>query len=268
MEQYENELALITAKEEKEVILSQKEEQTSIAQKRQKFIFLLAILMVLIVFLGLVYNQWSKQQAQKKLRQQLTQDIHDNVGGILNNLQRVAKETLEESKDTEMLKAQLEQVATLSNQATVSLKDLIWKTKGDAKPLSSIEKELRTVTKQQAQVHNLPYELKINGFDNNSLVPFKVHHHFLMIYQEALQNAIKHGAQQVVQIITNYKNGQLSLTMKNAMALSTTVATASNSSFQGISNMQKRVTLLKGKIDFEVAEASFTLRLQLPLASA
>lgn len=248
---------------ENEKLQLEQERQAAEIRERGIGLFLLSLLVLLLIALSILYNQKSKLAAQKKLRMEITKDVHDDLGGIIVNLKRTAKEALENQTNNNSKK--LTNIIGLANQVRDNLKDIIWKTEASPKPFIDIEQEIRAFITLNLANHTIPYTLTINGFDHNKTMPFKQYYHFAKIYKEALQNILKHGTKDTVTINLEYRDNNVFLRIENRFSLVEAPENTSISLQNGIRNMKERALLMKGSIEIGKRENRFMVILKFKL---
>ena len=249
---------------EKEKILENKllkaeaKEKETLLQRRTILLFGMGIVLVLILFIGILYNQKSKIAAEYKLRKKLTHDIHDDIGGILNNLKRTAKIALEKRADNHSIEKELQQTVRLGEEALVSFKRIIWTLETEEKKLEEYKSLIQEYTEKNFNFYASPYSIQFLGFDIDKKLSSKVQHHLFMIYKEALQNIIKHTESELVDIHWSYHANNLTMSVKNKYSKKIN----GNGTDKGISIMKKRAKLIDGKIEFQKGDKDFLVRFE------
>lgn len=259
---YEARFKVRERKLENEQLILEKELKDHTIEQRT---LLIAVLVGLIFFLFLVfylYNERTKFQSQDKLRKELTRDIHDEVGGILNNLKINVKEVLEEIPPEAKVREQLTQTLVLGNYAVNSLENLIWNMDGEDKSLERFEQGIQDFTKYYFSVNNIPYDLKTEGFCVLKQLPFFSHHNLFMIYKEALQNILKHGDGNEISMELIYDNESIEMKVSNHFGESDVTNSVKG---RGLNNMKTRADLIKADINFKQDNSTFELDLYLKL---
>lgn len=223
-----------------------------------------AVALVVVIFLTLIaaylFKERAKLLAEKKLRKQITRDIHDDVGTTLNNLKMTIKEAIEEQTNGGAAQTKLAKAVLLGNQAMDSLKNLIWKVDGQEIAQKDLADAINAVTQELLASHQIPYQLDLSGFENQETLSSKTYHHLMMIYKEALNNTIRHGDQKKVNIDFGHKDGTMSIRLKNGIPEIPTTASGSN---KGLLNMKERIALLGGEVVFSEADGQFEVQITL-----
>jgi signal transduction histidine kinase len=230
-----------------------------IIQKRNSQIISLGVIIVFLLIAAYLFKERAKVKAANVLRKQITRDIHDDVGSTLNDLKMTIKEALEEkSTDQEKLKRAVQ----LGNQAMDSLKNLIWNIDKKEVALHQFAGEVRALTSDILSTHQIPFQFDAIGFDAKRPLSQIIYHHLLMIYKEALQNAVKHGDYKQITIDLVYAADGFLLKIKNSCPKMAAAMTGTN---KGLLNMKERAAILKGEILFQQTEGFFEIKLKVSL---
>lgn len=244
---------------ENERLETEKLSNDYIIQKRNSLIISLGVTIIFLLVAAYLSKERAKIKADYKLRKQITRDIHDDVGGTLNDLKMTIKEAIEEKAYAETAQVKLSRALELGNQAMESMKNLIWKIEVRSVTTAAFADELKSLTQETLLPHQIPFELDVEGFEAERSVSPQSHHHLLMIYKEALQNAIKHGDHRHISIRLAQIGDAIFFRMKNGVSKSEAIATGTN---KGLSNIEERTSLLRGEVVFNRADDFFELQLQ------
>lgn len=238
---------------------TEKEGKDYTIQKRNSQIMTLGVIIIFLLLAAYLLKERAKIKAEYKLRKQITRDIHDDVGSTLNDLKMTIKEAIGAETDAEKAQDKLSRALELGNQAMESMKNLVWKL--DEKPVTTaaFATELKTLTRETLLPHQIPYQLDVEGFEAVRPVSPRSYHHFLMIYKEALQNAVKHGDHRNISIRLTQVVDSIFFSLKNGVPTSEDIKNGTN---KGLSNIRERASLLKGEVVFKKADNFFELRLQ------
>lgn len=234
----------------------EKEQRDFIIRKKTSQVIALAGILVFIVIAAYLYKERAKLQAENKLRKQITRDIHDDVGSTLNSLKLTIKEAIEEDANKQVTQSKLSKAVQLGNQAMESLKELIWKMDQEQPTLKSIARELDKFTQMMLTDHQIPFQLHVSGFEKKRPLPFTKSHNFLMIYKEAVNNAVKHGDRKSISINLSSEENNVTLVVKNSLPK---VQAAEMGTSKGLQNMKKRAADLNGHLVLNKTEDSFEL---------
>jgi len=275
-----------TAKKEKE-IAQQKEEllakELKLKNRNLYAILLTASLLILGILSFGFYkkNQFKRKQLQKELdlkealsqiktqnrlqeqRLRISRDLHDNIGSQLTFIISSIDNLKHYSKDINLaLKEKLTAISTFTSDTIFQLRDTIWAmnrnqiTSDDlhARILSYIEK---------AQTANPTIQFKVDHAVTTLLTFTSVEGaHLFRVMQEAINNAIKYADASNISIFASIKNNELIIEIKdNGKGFDITKVTLGN----GLSNMEKRVQEIGGKIFIHSDKKGTSIKIIKPL---
>lgn len=201
-------------------------------------------------------------EAQEHTFNTISQEIHDNVGQILS-LAKVQVSIIEqrETKDINTLKELKENIS----QAMTDLRDI-------AKSLSSERIQLLslhdTVANEMQRINRSGFiNITINIEGDQQQLEEQKKLILFRIIQESIQNIIKHAKASVVEILFNYVELQLIITITdNGTGFDTSVALQQNGGL-GLQNIISRAELIGGgaTIDSIINEGT-TIQISIPYA--
>lgn len=194
-------------------------------------------------------------ETQEETLSALGKELHDNIGQLLNStklLIGITQRKLSQSPDT----------LAIADQTLATAID----------ELRSLSKSLSKEWLQQFDfIENLTTEIKrINAADNliihfehSNKLPFKSNEQIMLfrIVQEALQNAIKHAACKSIYISCVENNHVLTINIKDdGGGFSNNKPTG-----VGMLNMQSRIKLLGGNVNWDSTNKGTKVSIQLPI---
>jgi signal transduction histidine kinase len=222
----------------------EKAEKEKIIRQRTSQIMVLSVIILLITLSAYLFSGQAKLRAENKLRKAITRDIHDDVGSTLNDLKMTIKEAIEDkAAGGGAVEGKLNRAVQLGNQAMDSLKNLIWSLDKPQATLESFTEEVKSLTHETLAAHKIPFQFDIVGFERHLSLAPKVYHNLLMIYKEALQNAVKHGDHKQIATRLVLEGNKFLLSVKNGIASAPRTLPGSG---MGLRNMKERAAALGG----------------------
>jgi signal transduction histidine kinase len=165
------------------------------------------VLLLIGIFLGGVYYRnrqkeyrrlWQEQlreEEQAIVRQKTAEDFHDEIGNKLTRINLLA--TIAESKlqkPPEELQKILHQIQQNVNSLYRGSKDIIWSLQPDSDYLNEIIFRVRQNAEELLEGTNIVFEYKEDeGFDRQIKMPIDYSRNVIMIFKEAINNAVKHA---------------------------------------------------------------------------
>lgn len=142
-------------------------------------------------------RHFEKEQEQRtelalyEERNRLARDLHDSVNQMLFSITLLSK-GLQARIQEESLIDPLQEIQTLSNEALIEMRKLIWQLRPDG-----LEQGLMAAIKKYSELINLEVEFELKGILD---LPKRVEECLWRVAQEALNNVKKHSGSEYVKI--------------------------------------------------------------------
>ena len=208
----------------------------------------LAFLIYTFIIGGIVYTiyrlQVDKIKEKIKLRDKISKDLHDDVGGILTGL-RMQSEMLEMTLDGED-KETAGLIRQLGQQALSSMRDTVWAIDSSKDDVVSLLYRMKDHSEITLRGAGLEIEYQIDITDNKQTLPTYIRQQTYLIYKEIITNTAKHSNGDKAVIRLRIEKKMIFLEVHD----NGKVADFSNSG-QGLSSMENRAETINGilKID-------------------
>lgn len=254
-----------------------------------EILFIIAIIVVLLFFLfilGIVYlfrhrqnelllkNQLEEEQHKNELlskemenqqnliqeRERISEDIHDDIGGILSAI-KLQAEFLKSKTEESELKTALDNISENTLVATSNFREMVWCLHSKNDTLS----ELCSYMIQYAKRFFEPTPMLLKVYqpiiiDDRELSSFK-RRQLLLSIKEILNNILKHSQAQLVEMEIELENKSLSIRMAdNGMGISDTAKKGN-----GLYNINKRIKSIDGILEINSLEKGTEIKLHIPL---
>lgn len=228
----------------------------------------LGLALIGFAFLGigfLVYRYFQNQKMTiSKIRQKISQDLHDDIGASLSSLQ-IYGAIAEQSVQTNPGKA-IEMVNKMSFQSKEimeNMNDIVWSMKTGSSSNTSIEIKIKNYAAELLADSNIDFKYSIMPNADKVITGITARKNILLICKEAMNNIAKYS---------KAKNASLSLhTIEKDLVLEITDSgtgfnSQSVSSGNGLENMEQRTKELNGHFSIQSAEGNgTTIRAVFPL---
>ncbi|OIR13094.1 sensor histidine kinase LiaS [mine drainage metagenome] len=199
----------------------------------------------------------SRIETQDETLNQLSKELHDNVGQLLNSaklLIGITQRKLKEPPDT--LAVANETLGTAINEMRSLSKSLNKEWLQQFNFIENLETEIKRINASQVLQISFLYDDYLPLQTDAQIILFR-------IVQEALQNAIKHSGAKNIHIVLKEENASFFVTItddgkgfKDAEKQTSGI---------GIMNMQHRTKLLGGTIEWLSSNKGTTIKIQLPV---
>lgn len=135
-----------------------------------------------------------QMQVADKIRTQISQDLHDDLGATLSSismLSKVAKRKL--STDNQEVIELVDTINESSQRTVKTIRDIIWTTNSMNDELGKISEKMNSFAHETLEPHQINYEINID----KSLLDHKLQanqkYHFYLIFKEAINNIAKYA---------------------------------------------------------------------------
>lgn len=176
--------------------------------------FQLFMLAVLGSFAWAVYDSRKRKRLElDRVRQQIADDLHDDIGGNLSALvmflKRISGSTDLNSSDQASARLYLFSV----HRMMADLRDAIWMTDPGDDSLSAFVERLELTANKLIQGNNLDFEH--DGIEKERKTGVRLRRHFYLIYKEILHNIAQHAEATEVTIRVTLKENRFQLTVRD-----------------------------------------------------
>jgi len=132
------------------------------------------------------------------LRQQISRDLHDDVGSNLCSI-RLMAEMSGTTEDGRLPAEVLSEISLMAEAGTESLRDMVWLLKEGGQPkIGILVEKMRSVA--GALLLNMDWSFRSEGVPAEVVAPLSFHRDLLFILREALHNVVKHAGAPSVDI--------------------------------------------------------------------
>jgi len=228
-----------------------------------------AALLLIGLFLGAVYyrnrqkeyrRRWQeklREEQQAIVRQKTAEDFHDEIGNKLtriNLLTTIAENKLQ--KPPEELQKILQQIQQNVNSLYRGSKDIIWSLQPDSDYLHEIIFRIRQNTEELLEGTNITFRYEENeAFDRQIKMPVDYSRNMIMIFKEAVNNAVKHAGCSIITFSVLLNEQYILLRLEDN---GSGFDTSSVSNGNGLGNMRNRAKRIGAQLTWESKEGKGT----------
>ncbi|NNV56883.1 tetratricopeptide repeat-containing sensor histidine kinase [Limnovirga soli] len=236
--------------------------QVSEAERKQELAntrLILALIGFTFLAIGfLVYRYFQNQKlAVSKIRQKISQDLHDDIGASLSSLQiygAIAEKTLTEDPDKAM--KMIKKISDQSKQVMENMNDIVWSMKPHAMATVSLEAKIKNYGVELLSDKNILLHYHIAAGIEHHLKDMIARKNILLIIKEAMNNIAKYSKATEAYLELSVINGNCILNITdNGVGFNRTTITPGN----GLMNMERRALELKGKLSIESTAGQGTI---------
>lgn len=204
-----------------------------------------------ISFLGglslvIAFYKWQQTRLIQELRNKISADLHDEVGGLLTGL-AMQTELLEyQSKDPKNHQ-QLRRIAELSRRAMAGMRDMVWAMDSEQDTWGSLIDRLYGHASEVLHPRNIELNIQTQAIQPDEKIPTEQREHLYLIAKEALTNVAKHANASQVQISLQKTEEQFQMMIQdNGTAIQL------NRGGVGLESMKRRARQMGGLLEIRV----------------
>jgi ligand-binding sensor domain-containing protein/anti-sigma regulatory factor (Ser/Thr protein kinase) len=196
----------------------------------------------------IVFLRLSKVIALQKIRLNLYENLHDDIGSRLTAIVLTIDE-LRQKATTKDLK--LERIGTISRNIVANMRRLVWATAPENDALSTVAQQMQT-DKRVLLPTGVTFHLRVDKTLENLNIGGDKRYQMLSIFNEALTNIAKYAEAKNVETRIEIQDKNLIMTIvddgKGFDPLQKREDTQMSSG-HGLRNMQRRANRIKGQLD-------------------
>lgn len=207
---------------------------------------LLSLIVLALLAAGfLIYRYYQNQKnAVAKIRQKISQDLHDDIGASLSSLQIygiVAAESL--ASNPEKARDMIGKINRQSKEILENMGDIVWSMKTNNTGGTSLETKIKNYAAELLQDKQIGFSFVIHPDAEAALQSMKARRNILLIVREILNNTVKYSRASVLalHIYLQDKNWIMDIA-DNGIGLDAGRAYEGN----GLKNIRQRCEELKG----------------------
>jgi signal transduction histidine kinase len=214
------------------------------------------IVFLLIGFM--VYRYYQNQKlAISKIRQKISQDLHDDIGASLSSLQiygAIAEQTVtnEPQKAIEMV----QKISSQSKEIMENMNDIVWSMKNNSTSNTSLEIKIKNYAAGLLQDSNINFTYDIMSNADEAITGIAARRNVLLIAKEAMNNIAKYSKAKNAKLQLYVADKEMLLIIEDdGVGFDKETIKIGN----GLENMEQRTLELKGKFSLESIKGKGTV---------
>jgi ligand-binding sensor domain-containing protein/anti-sigma regulatory factor (Ser/Thr protein kinase) len=191
---------------------------------------------------------------QQKVRNQIAQDLHDNIGSTLSSISvysEVAKIYQEQDKSGPLIKV-LQTIGTTAIEMISEMGDTVWAVNSKNDNLRSIVQRINSYARPLCSASDILFKLNADERLMDIGLEMTVRKNLYLILKEAINNAVKHSACKTIEVDIKVKKNVFDIAVKDdgiGFIAAEVMSDQSDSlSGNGLNNIRSRAEELMGKL--------------------
>ena len=223
---------------------------------------LLAILSVFAIAIGYVRLRLVRRLDLERMRNKISADLHDEVGGVLSGI--AMQMDLLENRSPDPLRPFMQRIASSSRNAALTMRDVIWSIDAGKDTLGDLADRMKAYTVELLSPLDIRYSFDFSGIQSSQGIPVDVRQNVYLIFKEALNNAMKHSGGTHVHIRLEKRKSHLVMVVSDD---GQGPGDRRPGGGQGMGNMEKRARRIHGDLSIGPGmETGTIVRLSCPLS--
>mgnify|MGYP000045611532 CR=1 FL=1 len=215
-------------------------------------ILTLLLLMTGVTFAWRVAKKRIERQASQRIRMQIAHDFHDELGGKLSIISMYAELTSQQlDRDPQTAKAYLYKISLYASHLYETVKDMLWALNPDLDNSRDLLLRLKDFGEELFSDSAIQFSVKSSGDLQQLNFPLDQKRHLLLLFKEAMHNALKHSSAKLVLLEAAITGGEVVFSLRDdGIGFDPAVAPAG----EGLKSMKNRAAKLGGTMCLESAE--------------
>ncbi len=177
-------------------------------------------ILIAISFISFIIWRIYKYQLRRllyieRIRNQISIDLHDDIGASLSNLNILTTLVRQKISDKETSFSLLSRIEEEIQSSAQSLDDIIWSVNPKNDSLDRVLARIRRFASEAFEAKNINGQFDFPQTTKHLRLDMEKRRNFFYFCKEATNNLIKHAECQIVDIIVRHDNGFLTLIIKD-----------------------------------------------------
>ncbi|TJZ59867.1 hypothetical protein FAZ15_13300 [Sphingobacterium olei] len=227
------------------------------------YVLILALIAGLTSFI--LYERSSRAKGEKRLRKQISRDLHDEVGGLLTGISMQA-DLLRMGRAGQQEKPG-ETIGSYSREAIQMMDDIIWAIDARNNEQGSLGDRMKYLAGQMIEPLGMPITFDMDHRYERKMLQ-TVRQSLYLIYKEALHNICKHAAPGEIYIKLHVLPGSIDMVVKNTGHAPAKIEDNARMRVgQGQRNMQMRAEQIGATFVSEFTAEGYVVEVSVPVRS-
>ncbi len=204
-----------------------------------------------------------EHQVSLKIRQEIAHDFHDELGNKLSIISMYAELTSRQlSSDPETAKAYLHKISHHASRLYETVKDMLWALNPDQDNSYDLLLRLKDFGEELFSDSPIQFSVKFNGDLQQLKLPVDQKRHLLLLFKEAMHNALKHSNAKLVLLEAALTTRKIVLVLSDD---GHGFDVESVHAGDGLKSMKNRAEKLQGTMRLASSKAGSSIEVQLEL---
>ncbi len=224
-------------------------------------ILTLLLLTTGVVFAWRVAKKRVERKASQRIRLQIAHDFHDELGGKLSIISMYAELTSQQlDRDPEIAKAYLYKISLHASHLYETVKDMLWALNPELDNSHDLLLRLKDFGEELFSDSPIQFSVKSTGSLQQLKLPLDQKRHLLLLFKEAMHNALKHSGANLVLLEAAITGQEIVFSLSDdGKGFDTGVAYTG----EGMKSMKSRAEKLAGTLHLQSSGAGSRIEVRL-----
>jgi two-component sensor histidine kinase len=215
----------------------------------QTWWFITFVILAVTFFIYFVGTMRVKSQLEiEKLKLKIASDLHDNIGAGLTEIS-ILSEVAEriEGNSSSIVKNELQKISETARHLVDSMSDIVWVVNPQRDSLHDLIVKLKDSYNEFFSTIGISFRVDNIEKSDDIKLPMEYKQNLLLMFKEAINNAIKHSSCKKLTLEASYRNDVIEIILKDdGQGFDFDFVKFGN----GIKNMENRAKKLKGELSW------------------
>ncbi|CAA6692110.1 MULTISPECIES: sensor histidine kinase [unclassified Lentimonas] len=174
-------------------------------------VLLIAVTLVCAISLSL-YLFLNRRESSRQLREQITLDLHDDIGSSLSAIS-LGLRRLRRYSSSGVMNASCDRLDSIIQRVQASFQDVLWFTNSDTDTLSELIAKLVQTAELRVPKEKLFIDLPVAEKDMDRKLKVMFKRDLLLIFSEAVNNAVKHSNATEIHVAFQWQKPHFTMTI-------------------------------------------------------
>lgn len=194
-----------------------------------------------------------REHALNEMRQQISRDLHDDLGSGITRLTLLARQMEMSEKDQQPI----HKIAEMGSELSKSLREVIWSTNPALDNTGSLVRTALEYCTETLRMAGIEAHVEVKGLEYNMDISPIHRQHIWMIIKESVQNVLKHSGAKQVEINIRQRANEFYYSIRdNGVGFETDELSVMRN---GLRNMRSRAKEINAELHMESVPGNFTL---------
>ena len=166
--------------------------------------FITLVIMVLgAPFIIIYVNRINRKKEAENLRKRIASDLHDDIGTKIGGIVPVLDTLSQKSTLNERDRSQLDEQVAIVQEIGDDIREIVWLNKRDTCQLSELLERMEDYARSVSAGRTLSWEVHVI---DDPVLHFSKKRNILLIFKEAMFNAIRHADASTLGVVVRQKN--------------------------------------------------------------